>query len=173
VVKLRPVVPDHIPSELRQSNAVGVEVDVMPGGFVCSASMKGKTTAEDVRKVLLGEGKIAGLFSKEQKEFYRHHAPEGLKMGDLAILGPFNILKLKFDPRALGRKMVAEMWFYPDGSRVLELSTKCLPKEAFQVAAEARAYLGERGVDLDGKQETKTRRALDYFTRSLRPEQKA
>jgi hypothetical protein len=173
VIKLRPVVPDHIPTELRQSNAVGVEVDVMPGGFVCSASMKAKATAAGVRDVLLGAGKIAALFSKEQREFYRHHAPDGLKMGDLSILGPINILKLKFDPKAMGRKMVAEMWLYPDGSRVLELSTKCLPKEAFQVAAEARAFLGKHGVDLDGKQETKTKKALDYFTRNLKTEQKA
>ena len=48
------------------------------------------------------------------------------------------------------------MWLYPDGSRILELSTKCAPAEAFQVAAEGRAFLAERGVDLDGEQQTKT-----------------
>jgi hypothetical protein len=60
------------------------------------------------------------------------------------------------------------MWLYPDGSRVLELSTKCAPSQAFQVAAEARAYLAERGVDLEGEQETKTRKALDFFAEELR-----
>src|SRR5262245_17730127 len=40
VVKLRPVVPDKLPPELRGSPDFGVEVDVMPGGFVCSGSMK-------------------------------------------------------------------------------------------------------------------------------------
>ena len=36
------------------------------------------------------------------------------------------------------------MWLYPDGSRILELSTKCAPAEAFQVAAETRAFLPRR-----------------------------
>ena len=59
------------------------------------------------------------------------------------------------------------MWLYPDNSRILELSTKCLPTEAFQVAAETRAYLSSRGVDLDGEQETKTKRALEFFAKQL------
>ena len=57
------------------------------------------------------------------------------------------------------------MWLYPDGSRILELSTRAATHEAFQVAAEARAFLTEHGVDLSGEQETKTRKALEYFAR--------
>jgi hypothetical protein len=59
------------------------------------------------------------------------------------------------------------MWLYPDGGRIVELSTKCLPSEAFQVAAEARAYLTECGVDLTGDQQTKTRTALEFFAAQL------
>ena len=40
VVKLRPVVPDDLPTGLRNSPNLVVEVDAMPGGFVCSASLK-------------------------------------------------------------------------------------------------------------------------------------
>ena len=40
--------------------------------------------------------------------------------------------------------------------------------EAFQVAAEARAFLAGRGVDLSGEQQTKTRKALEYFAKALR-----
>jgi hypothetical protein len=64
--------------------------------------------------------------------------------------------------------MVAELWSYPDGSRVLELSTKCAPSEAFQTAAEARAYLSERGVDLSAEQETKTAKALEFFAGQIK-----
>jgi hypothetical protein len=39
--------------------------------------------------------------------------------------------------------------------------------EAFQVAAETRAFLTERGVDLTGEQETKTKKALEYFSKQL------
>jgi hypothetical protein len=63
--------------------------------------------------------------------------------------------------------MVAEMWLYPDGARIFELSTKCLPDEAFQVAAEARLFLSEHGIDLSGEQQTKTRTALEYFAAEL------
>ena len=46
------------------------------------------------------------------------------------------MLKLKFAPKGSTRKLVAELWLYPDNSMILELSTKCAPSEAFQVAAE-------------------------------------
>ena len=39
--------------------------------------------------------------------------------------------------------------------------------EAFEVAAETRAYLYERGIDLLGEQQTKTRTALEFFSKEL------
>jgi hypothetical protein len=36
IVKLRPVVPRELPAALRKSPNFSVEVDAMPGGFVCS-----------------------------------------------------------------------------------------------------------------------------------------
>src|SRR4029450_10250653 len=51
VVKLRPVVPDQLPGELRGSPNFGVEVDAMPGGYVCSGSMKRALVKTDVRDV--------------------------------------------------------------------------------------------------------------------------
>ena len=50
---------------------------------------------------------------------------------------------------------------------ILELSTKCEPSEAFQVSAETRAFLTSRGIDLTGEQETKTKKALNYFAKEL------
>jgi hypothetical protein len=57
---------------------------------------------------------------------------------------------------------------YPDDSKILELSTKCAPGEAFQVATEARTFLTQRGVDLGGEQETKTKKALEFFSKRLK-----
>jgi hypothetical protein len=168
VVKLRPVVPAELPADVRRSAAFGVEVDAMPGGFVCSGSMKGALGASRVRDAVAGKRPFRKLFSKEQRAFYAQNAPDGIALDDLSVLGPIFVLKLKFAPQGYARKMVAEMWLYPDNSRILELSTKCLPSEAFQVAAEARAYLTERGVDLSGEQETKTRKALEFFSERLK-----
>jgi len=104
------------------------------------------------------------LFSKQQRALFAEHAPAGIALDDLTTLGPIFILKLKGTAPGFGRKLVAELWLFPDGSRILELSTKCLPSEAFQVAAESRASLTELGISLSGEQETKTRRALEHFS---------
>jgi len=162
-VKLRPIAPENLADEIRKSASLGVEVDAVPGGFVCSASMKGKAKASAVRRVILGEESIPSLFSKEQRDFYKEHAPEHVDLDDLVILGPINILKLKLKPKGFDRSLVAELWTYPDGSRILDLSTKCEPHEAFQAAAETRTYLTRKGVNLEGEQQTKTRAALEYF----------
>ncbi len=168
VVKLRPIVPDELSDDLRDSPSFGVEVDAMPGGFVCSGSMKRALKTPNVRETAFGDRPIRKLFSKEQRALYATHAPEGLELNDLSILGPILVLKLKFAPDGFARKLVAELWLYPDNSMILELSTKCMPSEAFQVAAESRAFLTERGVDLSGEQETKTKKALEYFSERLR-----
>jgi hypothetical protein len=168
VVKLRPVVPDQLDGKLRKSASFNVEVDALPGGFVCSGSLKGRAQTGEVQRAMAGELPIRKLFSKEQRQLFAAHAPEGLALDDLAVLGPIFVLKLRFVPPELRRRMVAEMWLYPDGSRILELSTRCGTDEAFQVAAEARAYLGERGVTLTGEQQTKTRKALTFFARQLK-----
>ena len=165
IVKLRPVVPDELPEELRRSGAFRVEVDALPGGYVCSGTLKGSPAAADVLRAAKGELPLRKLFSKEQRQLYAKHAPEGIALDDLAILGPIFVLKLRLFPPELGRRLVAEMWLYPDGSRILELSTRCETTEIFQAAAETRAFLVSRGVDLSGEQETKTRKALEFFAR--------
>ena len=167
VVKLRPVVPAELPPEVRVSENFNIEVDAMPGGFVCSGSMKWALGTIDARSVVAGTHPVRKLFSKEQRRFYRQHAPEGLEIDNLTLLGPIFVLKGRLMPEELGRRLVVEMWLYPDGSRILELSTKCAPSEAFQVAAEARLYLSSIGIELSGDQQTKTKKALEYFSAEL------
>jgi hypothetical protein len=167
VVKLRPVVPDKLPRALRRTKDFSVEVDATPGGYVCSGSLKRQLDEPLVKATVEGERPLRKLFSKDQRELFADHAPEGVELDELAVLGPIFVLKLKTVPRALGREQVIEMWFYPDDSRIVELSTKCAPTETFDVAAEGRAFLVERGIDITGDQETKTRKALDFFSRQL------
>lgn len=166
-VKLRPVVPDELPKSLRKHPAFNIEVDAMPGGFVCSGSLKGATTNEEVRSIALNGSRIRKLFSRDQQALFAEHSPEGISLDDLSVLGPINILKLKMVPKAFGRKIAVELWLYPDGSRILELSTKCPPSEAFQVAAEAQARIEQSDLSLTGKQQTKTQAALRYFSKQL------
>jgi hypothetical protein len=170
VVKLRPVVPGELPAKLRALPDFGVEVDAMPTGFVCSASFKAKLTEPRVRETVAGKRPIRKLFTKQQRAFLADHAPDGIELDALTVLGPIPVFKLKFSPVGFGRRLVVELWNYPDGSRILELSTKCLPSETVQVAAEGRAFLIERGVSLTGEQATKTASALRFFSEELHAE---
>jgi hypothetical protein len=160
IVKVRPVVPSRLSDKLRRSPDFNVEVDAMPGGFVCSGTLKNAVGNDEVAGAVEGARPLRALFSKAQRTLLAEHAPKGAELDELSVLGPILVLKLKFEPEGLGRQLVAELWTYPDNSRVLELSTNCAPGEAFQVAAEARAFLWGRGVDLAGEQQTKTLKAL-------------
>ena len=135
----------------------------MPGGFVCSGSLKGACTGEQVLAATSGAAPLRSLFSKEQLAFFDKHAPKGTTMESLVTLGPTYLLKAKHNPKAFGRRIVVEMWLYPDGSRILEISTKCLPEEAFQVAVEFKAYLANCGINLALTDATKTKSAMEYF----------
>jgi len=167
VVKLRPVIPEDLSPELRASPDFGVEVDAMPGGYVCSGSMKHVLDPTKVKDAVAGTIPIHKLYSKEQRALYEEHAPEGIGLDDLQILGPILVLKVKFNPEGYDRRLVAELWMYPDNSMLLELSTRCATTEAFQMAMELRIFLTDRGIDLSAEQETKTKKALEFFSQRL------
>ena len=139
----------------------------MPGGFVCSASFKGTADNDAIRQVAAGDRPIRKLFSKAQRQFFAAHAPKGIELDQLSVLGPIPIIKLKMNPKDFGRRVVGELWLYPDGSQIVELSTKAEPSEAFQVAAELKSFLSDLGVDLAGEQQTKTKTALEFFAGQL------
>ena len=168
VVKLRPVVPTELPAKLRHSPHFGVEVDAMPGGYVCSASMKGTLPDGAVLKSVSGEKRLSKLFTTEQKRFYETHAPSGLGIDDLSILGPIFVLKAKITPKEVSQRIVVEAWLYPDGSRILELSAKSTPERALNDAVRLRGYLEGLGIATSGEQQTKTRTALDFYAAELK-----
>jgi len=168
IVKLRPVVPSELPDDIRSAKGFNVEVDALPGGFVCSGTMKRVLDPEgpSVKSVLARETRLSELLGQRQRAFFAAHAPSGLALDDLTLLGPIFVLKLRFTPEEFAHRLVVEMWLYPDGSRVLELSTKTTPEDAFRLAATLRGYLVDHGVELSGAQQTKTRKALEFFASS-------
>jgi hypothetical protein len=167
VVKLRPVVPGELPENVRRSPNVVVEVDAMPGGFVCSATMKSPQPNDRILKAVRGEGPVRKLFTKEQRAFYEAHAPDGIALEDLSVLGPTFVLKEVMRSEPEGRRYVFELWLLQDGTRIVELSTKCPPKKALSVAAESRAYLEGLGLTLAPDANTKTKTTLEFFAAEL------
>ena len=121
-----------------------------------------------VRAVSLGKLSARKIFSKEQRTFFDAHAPDGLTLKDLAVLGPIFVLKQNFTPPELAtaadRRAVVLSGRLANPRALDEVHRR----DAFQVAAEARLYLTEKGVSLEGKQETKTKAALNFFSKQLR-----
>ena len=127
VVKLRPVVPADLPAELRRDPAFNVEVDVAARRLrLLRRRSRAATTGQEVRDAVGGVMPLRKIFSKDQRAFYEEHAPAGLELDALVPLGPTFILKTVVHAEGRsGRSLVGEMWLYQDGSRILELSTKC------------------------------------------------
>ena len=172
-VKLRPVVPSNLSSKLRKMDTFKVEVDAMPGGHVCSGSLSSILKPTSVRSVHHGDRAISKLFSPEQVAYYKEPAPEGIELDDLTLLGPIIVFKLKSVPSGFSQKLTTELWMYPDNSRVLELSTKTVPAQGFNLAMEVRNFLYERGIQGAEEPITKTSKALSYFSEKAKKEAKA
>ena len=100
VVKLRPVVPHELPKSLRRSAGFKVEVDALPGAFMCSGSLAARADATEVKEVAAGARPLKKLLTREQRELYKAHAPGGVGLGELSVLGPIMVLKLKAPPVA-------------------------------------------------------------------------
>ena len=167
VVKLRPVSPGAIPAALRHSRQFVVEVDAMPGSFVCSGALKARLGAHDVERAMARRRPLRALFSGPQLRLLAARLPRQAGIDDLAILGPVDARRRKLVPAGLDRALLVEQWTFPDDSRILELSTRCRPDAILPVAARMAAVLRAHGVDLTGPQQTKTHATLDFF--STRP----
>ena len=170
VVKLRPVVPSELPRELRESPECVVEVDAMPGGLRLLGVDEGHCRARRSATSRAGNAPLRKLFSKEQRAFFAEHAPEGIGFEDLSLLGPIFVLKLKGVPEGFARKMVVELWLYPDGTRILELSTKCatdggLPGRRREPRLPGRA----RHRDRRRRRPPRRARRCEFFSKQLTP----
>lgn len=166
-VKLRPMLPADAPGHLRHAEGFKVEVDASPAGFTCSCSLTAESSDRKVKALLTGATAVADLLTDQQRTLVIDRLPEGVGLEDLVVLGPLTLLKAKFAPAGFAHRLVAELWFLPDGSRILELSTKADPARAFQLAAETKVFLAGHGVDLGAPQETKTRTALAALVAAL------
>ena len=170
VIKLRPVVPEELPEELRRSPAFNVEVDVLPGGHgICSASLKGRVhrRARSATRST-ATSRCASCSPRTSGRSTRSTRPTASSSSSCRCSGPTFVLKSVFMPDELGRRVVAELWLYPDGAGSSSCRPSASPDEAFQVAAEARAYLAAHGITVESAaQQTKTKTALEFFSAHL------
>jgi hypothetical protein len=162
VVKLRPVVPGRVPGWLRDADRFRMEIDALPGHSVCSGALKERLGRNDVARTLAAGRPLTRLLSARQRKLLDRYAPSGVGLGDLVVYGPIDVRCLILKLRGLDRRLTvtAERWRYPDGSHLLELSTRCPVDEAASVAKRVSTALRAYGVVPADLQRTKTEMAL-------------
>jgi hypothetical protein len=161
-VKLRPVAPAEIPREWRHRSGFAVEIDLAPGMSVCSASLKQGRSRSRLHAALGGKRSLGELFSKRQRALIAERIPGKVDWTSLRAFGPVDVVKATTRVPLLG-PLVNELWRYPDGSSLLELSTRVRPQDLQERSGRLSAFLVELGLDAATEQTTKTERTLTFF----------
>jgi hypothetical protein len=156
VVKLRPAAPEDLPARLRRSKRFVVEIDGMPGTYVCSAASKTHLAAGEVARTVRRGRPPRRLLSPSQLRLLTTHLPAGVDLDRLATLGPVDVHRGRTRPAEAHLGLVAERWTFPDGTEILELSRRCPPAEVLSAAARTATVLLAHGLDLTGPHQLKT-----------------
>lgn len=90
--------------------------------------------------LIIGAGKRFRSFSQRSNGGLPQSVAGRLTPDDLTILGPVHATKLKASTSGLLPKYAVDLWMVPDGSRILDLSTRCKPQRLFDIATEARKF---------------------------------
>jgi hypothetical protein len=140
-ITLCPSAPEDV---LQQAHGFRIEIDAVPGGYRWAAATRSAVDDADARAAIAGSYPVGKLFTKRHRGLI---AASTSDTDSLALLGSITVLRMRFAPTGFSRRYVAELRSYPNGSRVLELTTKCDLTSMFDVAAEARALLDAHGID--------------------------
>src|SRR5262245_18836109 len=169
-VKLRPVGLDVALAEQRTiGEALRIEVDVAPTGDpVRSAKLDGTPPRGAIKAVHEKGHPLGAWFSAEQQAVFARHAPAGITVFDLAVLGPVEARKWSLKAvDGFDHKLTIEKWMLPDdGGHFYELSFKVDGAEAITARDDFSALLERLGID-PGGQAQKTPRVLKFFADRL------
>lgn len=149
-------------------NGFKLEADWVGDHEICSASLTVTQRRDEIEEVAKGKRPIAKLFSGDQERFLSacHKAP--VDFGKLRVMGPIVVLRWKPRHETFPHERTLEEWRLPNGEDLVEVSIKVSPKEAKRAQEEFDAHLIELKLDPEGVPDTKTRKALEYFSKALR-----
>src|SRR6478609_2287616 len=163
-VKLRPVVPAELADDWKSTKGFEVEIDAVGENMVCSGKLTVDQDGGEIADVAEGKRPVSKLFSREQERLIAEYGPMGIELDSLAVLGPVDVSRWKVKPEALDWEVTIERWALPDKSDLIELSIKADPNVAGDASTAFLGFLQEKGLDVAGDQQTKTKAALRYFT---------
>ena len=166
-VKFRPVEPTAVAKKWKKFPDFKIEADASEKGVVKSASFSMPVAKGLIKRVADGKKGVAKLFTREQEEFLLLMAGRQIDYGSLAVLGPLEARRWKFEDEACPWPITAELWTRGDGDRLMEASIKAPVAQAAVAIGGFMAFLAEVGAERDTDQQTKTRWALDYYAGRL------
>lgn len=139
------------------------EEDRTVGQSVLSCSLTVVQDRGEIGEVADGDREIDRLFSGEQETFADDYGAAPVDWTALEVLGPVEAQVWRVRSGALDRRLTFELWTLPDGTELLEVSTRVTSEEADDAQEELVEYLSDRGFDTASEGDSKTRAALDYF----------
>lgn len=108
---------------------------------------------------------LAALFSNEQKAFFKLIMLEEFDPGKLKVFGPILAEIWEWqEPPPIDDEVSAELWKLGD-EQILEVSRKTKAKNLEEKATEFAAA-SEKRVTVDADPESKTRKALKYYSKA-------
>jgi hypothetical protein len=167
-VKFRPVDATSIAEEWKRLGGFKLEADCVGDRVICSASLTSPQKRNEIDDVAEGKRLIEKLFSKNQERFLGQFYKGTIDFGKLRVLGPIRVLRWKLKQKGFEHELTLEEWRLPNGEDLVEVSIKTPPGEASRAQKDFDKHLRELGLDPQGSQETKTRTALNYFSKALR-----
>ncbi len=141
------VAPDQPVTDVRKDiHDFALEIDAVPGGYTCAATRRRTLDDVELKDTLAGRRPVGKLYAKDQRTLLRRLTSDEFRFDNLLILGPINVFRMRFARAGFDRSGFAELWNYPDDSRILKLTTKCSLAAVFDVAAATRSLLDAHGM---------------------------
>ncbi|MCD2194932.1 hypothetical protein LQ327_16285 [Actinomycetospora endophytica] len=139
---------------------VRVEIDVVPGGMWQDVEVRREIDSAAAAEVIAGVVKSGEVLSPTQRAWACRGGEEVLDdamLWDLHVHGPLVVRRVKVSAPALGlRRADLEHFRFPSGRELVEISTRCSPREVGPTATAFEQLLDERGVAIAPGYRTKT-----------------
>ncbi|GAA4908425.1 hypothetical protein EV188_101959 [Actinomycetospora succinea] len=137
-----------------------VEYDVVPEGVWKDIEVRRDIDSAIAASVIAGSAKARELLSSTQCTWALtggNETVDDARLSELRVHGPMVVRRVKVAATGLGlRRVDLEHFRFPSGRELVELSTRCCPREVPDTAAAFEALLAERDVMVAPEYTTKT-----------------
>lgn len=164
-VKLRPIDPSRIAASWFALSGFKCEEDWSAGAAVTACSLSHEQKKSEIDEVAAGKRAIEKLFSANQESFLSTYANQPTDYLKLKPLGPAEAWVWQLRRPDYDHKLTIERWELPSGTALLEISIRVPIATAAVAQRSFFAYLEGSGLDTKSRDDSKTRAALEFFTK--------